>query len=232
MKTFTIPAIAIACTLLVSCGASKKAASTDYQYELWKQQQMQQQQQTAKLQEEAMSGSKVKVKEWKAEGYSLTGSMSTFTMYDLLERHNNLINSDPTRYVPVFGTGIGIELSEARDYALNNAAITYASAAGSVVSGGLARQYSNFGEQGMKLMGAYTQKVPEYILPLMRESLSVYKIENGKYNVQSYYVVDEIKAAEARSKAMDKALKETATEQIFGTSVDEWVKQFVAPDAQ
>lgn len=29
MKTFTIPAIAIACALLVSCGASKKAASSD-----------------------------------------------------------------------------------------------------------------------------------------------------------------------------------------------------------
>lgn len=47
-----------------------------------------------------------------------------------------------------------------------------------------------------------------------------------------YYLVDETKVAQVRKDAMDQALKETATEQIFGTAVDEWVKKFVKPMEQ
>lgn len=43
-----------------------------------------------------------------------------------------------------------------------------------------------------------------------------------------FYILDEQKAKDVRKTAMDAALKETGTEQVFGTAVDEWVKKFVA----
>lgn len=179
----------------------------------------------------AKRGTEAKVAEWESQGYTLTGAMSTFTMYDLLERHNNKLLSDEGRYVSVFGHGgdDNGELSVARMYALNDACTNYATAAGSVVSGGIGRQFSTFGEQGLKLMGAYTQKVAKYITPFMKESVAVKRTtQNNRLEVEVFYLIDEQRASTVRKQAMDEALRETATEQIFGTAVDEWVKEFVS----
>ncbi len=178
----------------------------------------------------AARGTEAKVAEWTAAGYTLAGAMGTFTMYDLLEMHNNKIISDMERYIPVFGTGqdeFG-ELSTARLYALNDACVNYATAAGSVVSGGMNRAFSNLGEKGTKLQGAYTQKVAQYITPYMKESVAVKRTTQKGVEVEVYYIIDEQHASKVRKQAMDEALKETATEQIFGTAVDEWVKEFVS----
>lgn len=220
MKTNIILTAVAVLPLLVSCGASRQSV------------------QQTQPDETAISGTEAKVKEWQSKGFSVTGAMSTFTMYDLLEMHNKKILADPDNIVPAFGTGIGADKATAQYAALNNAATMYATKAGSVVSGGMSNQFSTFGEQGNKLMGAYTQKVQEYIMPIMRESLSVSRIitenvpQKGRYEVESYYIIDESKAAEARRNAMKEALEETATEQIFGDAVDAWVKEFVRPDAE
>ena len=175
-------------------------------------------------------GTEAKVAEWESQGYTLSGAMSTFTMYDLLERHNNKLLSDEVRYASAFGTGTDEdgELSVARIYALNDACTNYATAAGSVVSGGISRQFSNFGEQGLKLMGAYTQKVAKYVTPYMKESVAVKRTTQKGLEVEVFYLIDEQHASMVRKQAMDEALRETATEQIFGTAVDEWVKEFVS----
>ena len=201
MKTIQILASVAILTLAVSCGSSKKATVLE-------------------------TDAQKRVKEWKSEGWKLTGAYSTFTMESLLENHNAKV-ADEERYTSINGTGIGSELSDARMFAMNDATIQYATAAGSVVNGGMATQFSKMAESGRKLMGAYTQKVAEFISPYMKESLSLYRNLNGKVEVSAYYLIDEQNAGKVRSRAMDEALKETALEQVFGTAVDEWVKKFV-----
>lgn len=242
MKKIFVLAVTAAAMSLSSCGTSKKTSSTDYQYQQWL---AQQQQQTNNQivsnksnERKALSGSEAKVNEWTSKGFSVSGAMGTFTMYDLLEMHNKKVIENQDHLAPVFGTGVGPDKTTARYVALANAATTYATAARSVVSGGMSMQFSNFGEQGLKLMGAYTQKVQEYITPNLKESVAVVRVvtedtkDKGKYEFEIYYIVDEDLASIARKKAMDAALKETATEQIFGNAVDEWVKKFVSPEAE
>ena len=62
----------------------------------------------------------------------------------------------------------------------------------------------------------------------MKESFSLYRKSGNKIEVMTYFLIDQEKAYNARKSAMDAALKETATEQVFGTAVNEWVKEFVS----
>lgn len=171
-----------------------------------------------------------KENEWKKAGYTITGAYGMRTMYSVLSNMYKKIDAEPERYAPFMGHGQTNdgELSTAMMYAQNAAAINYANACGSVVSGGIARQFSNFGELGTKLMGAYTQKVAEKIVPFLHEAIAVKRTQNNILEVEAYYLIDENDASKMRKDAMDQALRETATEQIFGSAVDEWVKKFVS----
>lgn len=211
---------ALAALIICSCGTSKTATQT-----------------TSTRTQQALSksitsGPEGKVLEWQSDGYKIDG---TRTMYDKLVAHYAKLDANEN-LVEVEGTAIGTEKSDARMYCLNDAAISYASAAKSIIEGGISRQFSNFTESGIKLMGAYTQKVQSAIVPFLKESVAVYRhgTKNGKPVIEYdiYYIVDENNAAKVRKDAIDQALRETATEQIFGTAVDEWVKQFVRPTEQ
>lgn len=199
---FMLAAIAV---MSVSCGTARKTAEAE----------------------------KAKIAEWKSEGYSLTGSMSTFTLQQALSSHNIKILSDNQRYIPVMGTSEGsrvTELSVSSWVAQNDAAIRYAQAAGSIVSGGIARKFSNLSEQGSKLVGAYTQKVSEYIIPLMKESFSLCRLNGSYYEVISYFIIDEETAVTARERALRESIKETDLEFELASEIDNWVKEFVKVD--
>ncbi len=182
------------------------------------------------------SGPERRLEIWEEGGYTLSGDQSFYAPYDLLVRHYNKVEADPERYISVMGVGKGADLATARYSAQFNASTTYATSAGSVIAGGMAGSHSSFSEEGMKTMGAYTQKVRDYLTPEIKESFFVYRkvpVENKvKYEVEAYYLIDEQRASKIRKQAMDEALKETATEQIFGTAVDEWVKEFVSVDEE
>lgn len=213
-RFFVFMAVSVTAVLFTSCGSSKRSQQIYYQPQ----------------QHLYQDTEEDRVSEWKKEGYKLTGAMSTFTMRQALDAHNNKVLSDRERYVPIMGTSEGMRLRDLTSASLaaqNDAALRYAQAAESVIAGGLAREFSNLSAAGSKLMAAYTQKVAKYIVPMMRESFAIYKVDNEYYTVNVYYIIDEVSAANARTKAIDEALKETATEQVFGTAVNEWVKEFV-----
>lgn len=209
---------------IASCGSSKKTQNEAMMMQMM--QMMQQQQNQGKI-NQSESDTEDKVKEWKEQGYQLTGAYSTFTMKSVLEMHNQKA-MDVERYQALQGNALGNEVSDSRMFALNDAATNYATAAGSIVSGGIARQFSNTGEIGVKLVAAYTQKVAEFLTPHMRESFSLYRKNGNKIELMTYFLVDQENAYKARKNAMDAALKETATEQVFGTAVNEWVKEFIS----
>ena len=225
MKTKMSLFAVIMALFMVSCGSSKK--SQNEMMMMMMMQQMQGQNQNQAQTAPLVSEVDEKVQEWKAAGYQLTGAYSTFTMKSLLVKHNEKA-MDTERYQPLQGNGMGVEVSDARMYAQNDAAINYATAAGSVISGGLSRQFSNLGDTGIKLVGAYTQKVAQFMAPYMKESFCLYRKNGNKIEVVSYYLIDQENAYQVRKNAMNHALKETATEQIIGQSIDEYVKQFVS----
>ena len=225
MKTKMSLFAVIMALFMVSCGSSKK--SQNEMMMMMMMQQMQGQNQNQAQTAPLVSEVDEKVQEWKSQGYQLTGAYSTFTMKSLLVNHNKKA-MDTERYQPIQGNGTGIEVSDARMYAQNDAAINYATAAGSVISGGLSRQFSNLGDTGVKLVGAYTQKVAQFMAPYMKESFCLYRKNGNKIEVVSYYLIDQENAYQVRKNAMNHALKETATEQIIGQSIDEYVKQFVS----
>lgn len=230
-KQFVCGSLAgISILFMASCGSSQKA-QTEAMMQMM--QMMQQQQNQGYAQQTVIdpSGSDERIKEWKEQGYQLTGAYSTFTMKSILEMHNQKAKNTE-RYQALQGNALADELSSCRTFAQNDAAINYANAAGSVISGGITRQFSNFGETGTKLVAAYTQKVAEFLTPHMKESFSLYRKSGNKIELMTFFLVDQENAYNVRKNAMDAALKETATEQVFGTSVNEWVKEFVSDVSQ
>lgn len=217
MKAFHVISLAVLTVVCVSCGPSRRAQQLPYA--------PQQVQQTMAPDEDVVT-------EWKKEGYKLTGAMSTFTMRSCLDAHNKKVLENPERFVPLEGTSEGNKMSDLTSASLvaqNAAAINYAQRAGSVIEGGIARQFSNLAQspQVTKLMGAYVQKVAQLIIPNMKESFSIYKEEENEYIVRTFFILDEDLAAKAREKAMQQALKETEMEQEFGNSVKMFTSEFV-----
>ena len=239
MNKYYAIVLTMALLVLTSCGARKQMAYNGYnnqQQPPYYQQpygQQTQQQQPVYNQPQQTSGdeneAREKCKEWEKAGYSITGAYGMRTMYSVLNNMYRKMDAEPERYTPFMGHGKTAdgEISTARMYAQNAAAIDYANACGSVILGGIARQFSNFSELGTKLMGAYTQKVAEKIVPFLHEAISVKRTQNNVLEVEAYYLRDENDAYKVRKDAIDQALKETATEQVFGSAVDEWVKKFV-----
>lgn len=202
MKKSLLIILAASALVVMSCGTARKASEAE----------------------------DAKIAEWQSEGYKLTGSMSTFSIKQVLNVHNTKILSDSQRYIPLMGTseGSGVtELSVSSWVAQNDASIRYAQAAGSIVSGGIARKFSNLSGQGSKLVGAYTQKVSEYIIPLMKESFSLCRLNGSQYEVISYFIIDEEAAVTARERALRESIKETGLELELASEIDNWVKEFV-----
>lgn len=213
---FFVAAVAALAIMACSCGTTSRVKTTGNP--------------TGVVSEKIVTGPEGKVKEWQSQGYMIDG---TRTMYDKLVIHYNRLDSNPDKYIELQGSAVGTEKADARLYALNAAAIQYATAARGVVEGGLTRQMGNLSDSAIKLMGGYTQKVQAAIGPFLQESVAVYrkvsKKGNDMFEYDIYYILDENSAYNVRKNAMEQALKETALEQVFGQSVDEWVKSFVRP---
>lgn len=192
MKTKLFTALALlALTLVASCGSTKESSTSYIEKD----------------------GAQQVVDELKADGYKPYGSYSMFTLYELVSKTRDMLLSDPERYQIIEGMGESIELSTAKNFALNNASITYATAAGSKVSGVMTTQFSNLtATTRAKIAGVYQQKVSEYMMPLLKENYVVGKEVGDLMFVRAYYIIDEVKAKEVREKAMDSAVKELVGE--------------------
>ncbi len=168
-------------------------------------------------------------------GYEPYGAYSMFTLTELVERARTKIDVEPERYTAIEGIGEGGDLSSSKMFALNNAATQYATAAGSKVSGQMASSFSNLSEDARtKIVGAYVQKVSEFVMPSLKESYTVARREGKKMLVITSYLVDEQLAKESRERAMNDAVKvvakEVALEQSFLDSVNQMVEG--APDIE
>lgn len=225
MKT-KMSLLAVAVVLfMASCGSSKKSQNDQMMQMMMMmmQQQQQNQNQNQNFYQPQQQGTVLvsetdeKIQEWKSQGFQLTGTYSTFTLKSLLENHNQKA-MDTERYEPLQGNGEGSEISDSRMFAMNDAAIQYAVAAGSIIEGGMTRQFGSMTQLGTKIVGAFVQKVPEFMIPSMQESFCLYRKNGNKTEVIAYYLIDQTKAYQARQKAMDAVLREVEVEDAVARS--------------
>lgn len=221
--------------MLLACGSSKNAQAP-YAYQ--QQQYMPQQQQYVPQQQAQPQGTPQQqiqprvdpvqqiVDEYTAAGFR-SQSMA-FTMYESIASFRQIFQSNPDA-VEIVADGIGASTYAASMVALNAAATRYAMAAGSVIAGGLERDFGNIGENYDKFHGAFVQTVASYVVPMLQEKMKFVKKSGNGYEVRVGYVLMENRAKEARQRAVDEALQQVDNGQAFGAAVRKYVQEAVDP---
>ena len=169
------------------------------------------------------------VKDLKAQGYTYVGS-TAFSLEEVLTNFRSELRSHPD-YIELVQEGRGSSLTAATLEALNSAAVTYATAAGSVVDGGLGRDVGNALSYHDKFTAMYKQKVQNFIMPCLQSRIVLKRVNPKSKLIETRisYIIDETKAIGARKQAAEEALREVNADAKFGEIVNEFVKNVVNP---
>ena len=172
---------------------------------------------------------KQKMKMYKDEGWKLFASsrsldVALLTHYDKL----NTMGEDGQEIVGVATKCRSKNVG--RQMALNNACVTYAQQAGSKVKGRVVSDMQGDGVNAAgefeKFYAAYERLVDKEIRGEMKESYSIIR-ENGDgtFEIQTYFIVNESAASQARLRAMEQASKETEMAQQYAKKISDFVKE-------
>jgi len=172
---------------------------------------------------------KQKMKMYKEEGWKLFASsrsldVALLTHYDKL----NTMGEDGQEIVGVATRCKSKNVG--RQMALNNACVTYAQQAGSKVKGRVVSDMQGDGVNAAgefeKFYAAYERLVDKEIRGEMKESYSIIR-ENGDgtFEIQTYFIVNESAASQARLRAMEQASKETEMAQQYAKKISDFVKE-------
>jgi hypothetical protein len=178
------------------------------------------------LQKEKEKMYKVKIGEYKQEGWKLAGSSKTLEVA-LLEHYLKLDDAQNTELVG--------EVSQCQSFnvckqaAYNNALIIYANLAGSTLKGRIAAdlnidQSSTDGEFD-KMYAAYERLVEQEIRGILTESYAVVKEQGKNKQYKVFFIVNEEKASAARMRAMERAARETEAAQKYAKKITDFVKE-------
>lgn len=172
---------------------------------------------------------KQKMKMYKEEGWKLFASsrsldVALLTHYDKL----NTMGEDGQEIVGVATKCRSKNVG--RQMALNNACVTYAQQAGSKVKGRVVSDMQGDGVNAAgefeKFYAAYERLVDKEIRGEMKERYSIIR-ENGDgtFEIQTYFIVNESAASQARLRAMEQASKETEMAQQYAKKISDFVKE-------
>ncbi|MCM1352377.1 MAG: hypothetical protein NC250_06565 [Alistipes senegalensis] len=169
---------------------------------------------------------KTKVKEYRSEGWKISGSAKTLEVA-LLEHYEKLKDDANTELVGECSQGLSI--NACRQVAYNNALITYANLAGSTLKGRIVSD-TNIDQSDMngefdKMYAAYERLVQSEIKGVLTESFSVVKENGKKKQYRVYFIVNEEKASQARIRAMQRALEETQAAQKYAREISDFVQE-------
>lgn len=172
---------------------------------------------------------KQKMKMYKDEGWKLFASsrsldVALLTHYDKL----NTMGEDGQEIVGVATKCRSKNVG--RQMALNNACVTYAQQAGSKVKGRVVSDMQGDGVNADaefdKFYSAYERLVDKEIRGEMKESYSIIRDNgDGTYEIQTYFIVNESAASQARLRAMEQASKETEMAQQYAKKISDFVKE-------
>lgn len=173
---------------------------------------------------------KQKMKEYQKGGYEILGSR---TMEVALLKHFSKLNELGEDGAVFEGYASNTKSKNtAEQMAINNATIKYAQKAGSSVKG---RVVSDIFADGTgddtefeKFYAAYERLVEQKVKNVMVPSYSVIrKNADGTYEIQSFFIVDENKARNARKAAMENAIDESKLAQKYADSVRDFINDRV-----
>ncbi len=167
------------------------------------------------------------VAQYTAEGYK-TQSMA-YSMTESMTKFREKLQSNK-KFIEIISDGSGASSFAAEMEALNAAGIKYATQAGSVIRGGMEREFGSLGNDYDKFHGTYVQNVAKFIMPMMRAEMTFVKKEQNTYHVRIGYIIDEEQAKEARHNALNETLKEQAAGQVFGENARKFVDETVRPE--
>ena len=171
--------------------------------------------QNKQLEKELKKEYKIKLKEYKKDGWKLDATSRSFEVVLL-------------HYTQLVGTSSGcMRTNVCRQAAYNNAIVTYANLASSYIKGrttsDVATADSETGELD-RFYGAYERALGTLINKgTLTESYSVYKDMNGAKEYQIIFLVNEDKALDARKKALNAALEESKLKQEYAKQISDFI---------
>jgi hypothetical protein len=172
---------------------------------------------------------KTKMKEYKKEGWKIFGTSRSLEVA-LLTHYDKLATLGENGYEVVGICARYKSDNVGHQAAINNACNTYARNAGSAVKGRVVSDMASNGDDTSsefdQFYAAYETLVEKEIKGELQESYSIYKtLENGEKTMQTYFVVNEDAATNARIRAYENALKESEAAQKYADKVSQFVRE-------
>ncbi len=174
---------------------------------------------------------KAKLKEYKKEGWKVLGSTSTLEV--CLLKHYNAMNEMGDNAQEFAGIVSKCKSKNiGKQMALNNATTLYAQSAGSSLAGRVVSDMSGSSTdpdtEFDNFYAAYERSVEKEIKGEMQESFSIYRDNgDGTFEVQSFFIVNEEKASQARMRALDQAFQESEAARKNADKISEFVRNRV-----
>ena len=170
---------------------------------------------------------KQKMKEYQKEGWKLFGSSRSLEVV-LLSHYDKLNAEDAYEVVGIASRFKAKNLG--KQMAANSAAINFAQRAGSKVRGLTDTDMFASGSDGAEdyehFHAAYERQVQQEIGNDLEESYSViHDNGDGTFELQTYYIVNESKAAKARLRAFENAKKESELGQATADKISKFISE-------
>jgi hypothetical protein len=171
---------------------------------------------------------KKKTKEMKKDGWKVSGTSLTFEA--AIMKHLRTINSDDKNKEMITYVSMCKSLNVCSSQALNNALVKYAENAGSYVRGRVVADVFNNAsgdvpEEFDKFYAAYERLVSSEIKGEVTFSAAFEKENGSGKSYQAWYIVNEEKAGQARTRAMQRAFEETKLAQQYANQVAAFVRE-------
>ena len=177
---------------------------------------------------------KLKMKEFSKEGWAIYGTSRSIEV--ALLKHYEKLNANENAF-EIVGVATAFKSKNVgKQVALNNACNYYARQAGSHVKGrvvgDMANNANDVSSEFDHFYAAYESLVEKEIKGEMKESFSVIR-ETGKekktgapiFEMQTFYIIDEDAASEARIRAFENAMRESAAAQKHAEMVSDFIKE-------
>ena len=167
-----------------------------------------------------------KVKEWKSEGWKIEGSR---TLSGALTSHYSKLEKSEENKEMIGYVSICKSMNVCKQNALNNVINEYASTARSSVKGRIESDLQNnqsieLGEFD-KMYAAYESLVEKEIGGAFVKSFSIVKDNGSSKSYQSYYILNESNASQARINALKLAFEETKIAQQYAREISNFVNE-------
>lgn len=166
-------------------------------------------------------------KELKADGWKTNSSKDLRTA--IYEHYIALKDENNKELIASVEGNINVKtVNAAKQWAHNNAIITYAQTATTIVRGRIAAEIAGGLENNPALdnfYAAYERLVSKEISGELIPSLSIYREnQNGNIEYRIFYLVNESKASESRVRAMRNALIESEVARMNAEEITKFVK--------